>query len=158
MNLEKIEEVLEPVAHSVGCELVACEWLVEKGQNILRVLIDKAEGVSVGDCESFSYLINPLLDVEDFIVQRYQLEVSSPGLERPLKKIRDFERFAGHTIRLRTKTPVESRGHFKGLLKGIEENHVLIECEAVLYRIPYPEIKRAHLEIDWAQEMKKRKK
>jgi len=156
-DLERIERLLEPVALSYGCELVGCEWAFGGGQGILRVLIDKEGGVSLKDCEQFSRLIDPVLDVEDLILPRYNLEVSSPGLDRPLKKLTDFLRFTGQTIRLKTKIPIEHRGHFKGELKGVEGEDILMETDGVLYRIPHKEVLKANLEVDWATEMKKRK-
>lgn len=157
-NLEQIEVLIEPVAASIGCELVACEWGFEAGGSILRVFIDKPEGVTVKDCEKLSHLLGPVLDVEDIVLGRYNLEISSPGLERPLKKLKDFERFAGQTIRLKTKIPIEHRSRFKGQLKGLEEDVIVMESDGEVFRIPHKEVEKARLEVDWAQAMKKKKK
>ena len=158
VDLEKIETLVEPVALSIGCELVACEWAMESGRATLRVLIDKPGGILVEDCERLSYLLDPLLDVEDLIPQRYNLEISSPGLERPLKKLRDFERFAGCPVRLKTKIPIENRSHFKGEIKQVEGDMVFIKTEGIIFQIPFKEIHRAKLEVDWSKELKKKKK
>jgi ribosome maturation factor RimP len=156
-DLEKIEGVVEPVASSIGCELVSCEWSFGGGKGILRVFIDRPEGAKLSDCEKLSRLLDPVLEVEDLISSRYTLEVSTPGLERPLKKLTDFTRFAGQKIRLRTKIPIEHRSHFKGTLKGVEGEEVLMEVEGLNYRIPHKEVDRANLEVDWKLELKKKR-
>ena len=156
-DLEKIEKVIEPVAASIECELVGCEWAFGAGQGILRVFIDRPGGARLSDCEKLSRLIDPVLEVEDLIDPRYNLEVSTPGLERPLKKLTDFTRFAGQKIRLRTKIPIEHRSHFRGELKGVEGEEVLMEVEGITFRIPHKEVDRANLEVNWEQELKKKK-
>jgi len=156
-DLEKVEALIEPVATSIGCELVACEWAYGPGQGILRVLIDRPGGATLADCEKISRLLDPVLEVEDLIRSRYNLEVSTPGLERPLKKLTDFTRFAGQKIRLRTKIPIDHRSHFKGDLKGVEGDEVLMEVEGLQVRIPHKEVDRANLEVDWEKELKKKK-
>ncbi|MFO1520105.1 MAG: ribosome maturation factor RimP [bacterium] len=156
-DLQKIESLTEPVALSLGCELVACEWAVESGRRILRVLVDKPGGVSIGDCEKLSHLLGPLFEVEEAVPESYNLEVSSPGLERPLRKLADFERFSGNLIRLKTKIPIENRSRFKGTLEGVEGEEVLVKVDGVLFRIPHQEIEKSRLEIDWNQVFKKKK-
>src|SRR4030095_15727968 len=157
MYLEKIEAVLEPVVQSAGCELVAFEWTMEGGRAVLRVLVEKEGGVLVKDCEKISHLLDPLLDVEDLIPGRYNLEISSPGLERPLRKFNDFKRFTGNAVRLKTKIPLQNRSHFKGVIRKVEDETIFIEGEGTIFEIPFKEIYRARLEIDWAQELKKKK-
>ncbi len=146
MNAEQIEALLNPVAQSLGYELVACEWTSEFGKKILRVYIDQPAGVMLEDCEKFSKLIDPLLDVEMENPEAYELEVSSPGIARPLKKLKDFERFKGKCIRLKTQTPLEGRANYKGVLEGVRENNVLILVDGVSYEIPHSLIEKAHIE------------
>ena len=157
IDIEKIESFIEPVVQSKGYELVACEWLFEEGRKILRVFIDKSEGVNIDDCSEISYLLSPLLDVEDLIPGNYSLEISSPGLDRPLKKLGDFEKFVASKVRLRTKTPVEGRGNFKGILRGVEGEEVLIQIDQKVFRILHSNIHKAKIEIDWDQFLKKKK-
>lgn len=157
IDLEKIEAVVEPVVQSAGCELVACEWTMEGGRAVLRVLVDKEEGLIVQDCERISHLLDPVLDVEDLIPGRYNLEISSPGLERPLRKFNDFKRFTGNVARLKTKIPLHNRSHFKGVIRKVEDDTVTIEGDGAVFEIPFKEIHRARLEVDWARELKKRK-
>ncbi len=146
MNVEQIEALLEPVAQSLGYELVACEWTSEFGKKILRVYIDQAAGIKLEDCEKFSKLVDPLLDVETEIPEAYDLEVSSPGLARPLRKLKDFDQFKGRWIRLKTKTPLEGRANYKGVLEGTRENNVLIVVDGFSYEIPHSLIEKAHIE------------
>ena len=156
-DLKKIEELLEPMAKAQGCDLVACEWSTEGGQRSLRVLLDKAGGVSLKDCEDFSRLVDPLLDVEGLTSERYNLEVSSPGLNRPLRKKSDFERFCGEMVFVRTQHPLEGRSNYKGLLKEVREDKVLIEIDQKLFEIPLNEISKANLEVDFNKLLKNKK-
>ncbi|MBL7685682.1 MAG: ribosome maturation factor RimP [Deltaproteobacteria bacterium] len=157
-ELQKIESIIEPVAQSIQCELVACEWVSEFGKNILRVFIDKPTGVQIADCEKLTYLLDPLLDVEDVISARYNLEVSSPGLDRPLKKLSDFERFKGQRATFKTSEPIENRSNYSGILHGVENNQVLIEIDQRLYKIDHSKIAKAQLKVDWEQALKKHPK
>ena len=158
VDLKKIEELLAPMAQAQGCELVACEWTSEAGRRSLRVLLDKQGGVVLKDCEEFSRLVDPLLDVEGLISDRYDLEVSSPGLNRPLRKKADFERFCGELIFVRTRSPHEGRSNFKGLLKAVEGEKLLIEIDQQIFKIPLEEISKAKLEVDINKLLKNNKK
>lgn len=157
IDIQKIESLVEPIVQSKGYELVACEWLFEEGRKILRVLIDKKEGINLDHCSEISYLISPLLDVEDLIPGNYHLEISSPGLDRPLRKLADFQKYAENQIRLKTKYLINGRGNFKGVLKGIDQEEVLIKIDHQLFRVPYQSIQKAKLEVDWDQILKKKK-
>ncbi len=156
VDLEKIEAIIEPVAQSIGCELVSCDWVSELGRWILRVYIDRPGGVRVEDCKQLSYLLDPLLDVEEVVPQKYQLEISSPGLERPLRKLKDFIRFVGQKVDIKTQHPIGKRSHFKGKLLEVEEEILKLESQGSLISIPYSDIHRAHLLVDWAEVMKRK--
>lgn len=158
LELSKIEALLEPSAASMACELVACEWTTDMGRKVLRVLLDKPGGVKVEDCEAFSRLIDPLLEVEGLIPEQYNLEVSSPGVNRPLRKEKDFERFVGEHVFIRSSSPLENRSNFKGLLKGIQNQQVQIEIDGKIYEIPFHKILKANLEIDLNKLLKNKKK
>src|SRR5580692_8853402 len=101
----RVQALAEPLARSLGLELVDIEYLREGPSWILRVFIDKPGGVNLDDCSTFSHALGPALDVDDVVGTTYSLEVSSPGLERPLKKPKDFERFAGKRIKIKTFAP-----------------------------------------------------
>ncbi len=156
VDLSKIEVLLEPLATSMNCELVACEWTTDMGQRVLRVLLDKPAGVKLEDCEAFSRLIDPLLDVEGLIPEQYNLEVSSPGINRPLRKEADFLKFVGDQVYIRTKEALENRSNFKGLLKDVKDHRVCVEIDKQLYEIPLDSILKAHLEPNLKELLKKK--
>jgi ribosome maturation factor RimP len=139
------EELAKGVVQAQGLELVHVEFLPKGRSSLLRLYIDKPGGVSVDDCQRVSRHLSLLLEVEDFIDQHYILEVSSPGIERPLFKAEDYRRFSGKEIRLVTHGKIEGRKNFTGLLKGFSEGIVDLECQGVSYRIPLQEVKKANL-------------
>jgi ribosome maturation factor RimP len=123
------------VVESLGYELVGIEFLRQGKHGLLRVYIDTENGVTVDDCGKVSHQLSGVLDVEDVIKGQYRLEVSSPGLDRPLFKLAHFERFAGHQARLTLATPIEGQRKFKGVLQGVEDGKVIVnvgENELVL--------------------------
>jgi len=121
----------------LGYELVGLELTGQaKGNALLRIYIDHADGIKLDDCVAVSHQVSGVLDVEDLIKENYRLEVSSPGLDRPLFELAHFERFKGSKVRIKTQTKIENRHRFTGVLGGVEENQVLIEEDGILYRIP----------------------
>ena len=157
---ERARTVLEPVLARDGYELVEAEWTRGGGRWTLRLFIDKAGGVGIEDCQAVSRLVEPILDVEDFIEPAYDLEVSSPGLDRPLRKAADFDRYAGRRAHVKTYGPLTgtaavppppgtpARKNWAGVLRGFREGAVEIEVDGVLHRIPHEHIAKAHLEYD----------
>lgn len=130
-----IQAVIAPVVESLGCELVGIEYGRQGNRGLLRVYIDKEEGVGVKDCQRVSHQLSGVLDVEDVIKEQYQLEVSSPGLDRPLYTLEHFARFAGHQVKLTLVSPIEGQRRFKGILQGVEDDQVIVnigENELVL--------------------------
>ncbi len=145
--IEKIKEVIELPLLRKNIEIVDLEWRRERRGWTLRIFIDKPTGISVEDCAKVSSLVGKLLDEHDFIHHSYTLEVSSPGIERPLTKREHFERFAGEKVRITLKNPVEGRKNFTGILLGVEEkNLVIIEVEGKVWRFGLEEIKKARLQ------------
>ncbi len=140
--------VLEPVAEQNGLELVEVNFLHEGGRWILRVTIDCEEGVTVSHCTLISRELGVHLDVEDLIPVRYHLEVSSPGLDRPLKDEKDFVRFSGKEVYIRTHRSVSGRKKIRGTLKGIEGGvvRVLLEDGNTL-EVPLEDISSARLDF-----------
>ncbi|MBN2231874.1 MAG: ribosome maturation factor RimP [Deltaproteobacteria bacterium] len=114
--VESARQLAEPLIESLGFELVDCEYAGAGGRGVLRFYIDKPGGVTIDDCAAVSRQLGALLDVDDVVPSRYFLEVSSPGLERPVRKPRDFERFIGRRLRIRTRQPVDGRCRFAGEL------------------------------------------
>jgi ribosome maturation factor RimP len=150
MELERIREAAERVAHSLGLEVVDVEWKVGRDR-FLRVYIDKPEGVSHKDCEAVSNQLSVLLDVEDLIPgqQHYILEVSSPGLDRKLTKPAEFERFTGRLARISTIEPVENQKFFEGRLAGVAGGKVQIEVQGRVIAVPMEGIRKANLVVEF---------
>lgn len=149
--LEQITTIASRVAMSNGLELVELEFLGGGKQRMLRIYIDKPEGVTHQDCEAVSQQIGNILDAEDVIPgESYTLEVSSPGVERKLSKPADFQRFAGKKVKVVTHEPVENQKHWEGMLRGLEGEEILIEpSKDQLIRIPLTGVKRANLKFEW---------
>jgi len=144
--LTRLRAAVEPLLQSEGCEFVDVEYRREGRGWVLRLFLDKPGGVTLDDCQRVSEQVGDLLDVEDLIPTAYTLEVSSPGLDRPLKRPEDFVRFAGRAVRVSTVTPVEGQHHFAGTLRGCEGEVVLLELAGSrLVRIPRGAISRARL-------------
>ena len=142
----KIGELLEPGIRSLGYELVGVEYQTGgPGGGLLRVYIDKEDGISADDCQKVSYQVSGVLDVEDPIAGHYTLEISSPGLDRLLFKMEDFERFAGHEVKLRTHYPIEGRRKFKGRLLGLRETNVVIDMDDEEISLPFDQVDQARL-------------
>jgi ribosome maturation factor RimP len=144
-----LRDLLEPAVTALGCELVGIEYRPSGTHSLLRVYIDKPEGVTVDDCSAVSYQVSGLLDVEDPVPGHYTLEVSSPGLDRPLFQAHDFERFAGHEVKVRMRFPVAGQRNFRGLLQGLQEQQVVIqEQDGKRVSLPLEQIEQARLVPD----------
>ena len=142
---DQIHQSIQGLVENEGCELVYVQYLPEKLGALVRIFIDKEGGVGLGDCQRVSRKAGVLLDIEDLIPHRYTLEVSSPGLERPLFSASDFEKYAGNEIRLTTRMKVGDRRKFEGWLKGIRMEVIELECEGEIFRIPLENVKKANL-------------
>ena len=148
-TVDGVRALVEPGVRALGFELVAVEYAGEGGRNILRVYIDHPDGITVEHCAKVSRQISALLDVEDPIAEQYVLEVSSPGLDRPLVTREDYERFAGETVKLRLLEALEGRKNFKGLLVGVDGDAVVVEIDQERFRVPMTRIERARLVPRW---------
>lgn len=144
---DRIRALLEDPLQDEGFELVAVVHTTAVGGRTLRVHIDRPGGVTVGDCTRVTRMVSPLLDVEDPIVGAYRLEVSSPGMDRPLQHLRDFARFAGYRATLRLEQGAGPR-QLKGVLRGVEGDGVLIERTDHVRTVPIGAIERANLVLD----------
>jgi ribosome maturation factor RimP len=136
--------LLEPPVQALGYELVDLEARIG-GNGLLRVYIDRADGVGLDDCERVSRQLSAFLDVEEPLPGSYALEVSSPGLDRPLRTAEHFERFAGHEAKIRLDVPLEGRRNFKGKLCGVEEAEIVIAVDGQTWRLPLADVASAHL-------------
>lgn len=126
---QKAEAIAEPIVSSFGFELVDVEYVKEAGTWYLRLYIDKEGGITINECEAVSRLFSDKLDEEDFIDDAYIMEVSSPGLGRPLKKEKDFRRSVGKEVEIRTYRPIEKQKEFFGILSAYDDTHVTITLE-----------------------------
>ena len=137
--------LIEPVILAEGMELVEMEYRREASGWVLRLYVDREGGVTVDDCARISPVVGDLLDVADIIRNPYQLEVSSPGLNRPLRKQDHFRRQVGKIIEVRTRSPLQKRRNFKGVLVAMETDSVTIDCDGQVFDVPLALIDRARL-------------
>ena len=153
---ERVQEIAERVAIDHGLELVHAEVAGPDNKPIVRVFIDKPQGVTHDDCSEVSTHLGTILDVEDFIHASYTLEVSSPGLERGLYKRADYERFAGSNARMKTRQPVGGQRNFRGRLVGLEGDDVIFEDRTSgQVRVPLGLIIKANIEVDVEEELRR---
>ena len=149
--VEKVQEITERVAGDAGLEVVDVQMLGGGGSRMLRIFIDKPEGVTHADCEHISQHVGTILDVEDVIPGgRYTLEVSSPGLERKLAGPREFERFVGHKVKVVLRQPVENQRTWVGALRNFAEGIITLEpSPGKSIQFPLELVERANLKFEW---------
>ena len=153
---DRVQAIAERVAIDHGLELVHAEVAGPENKPIVRIFIDKPNGVTHQDCSEVSLHVGTVLDVEDFIHASYTLEVSSPGIERGLYKLQDYERFAGSLAKMRTRKPLNGQRNFRGRLLGIDGEDVLFEDRTSgRVTIPFEIIAKANLEMDVDAEFKR---
>jgi len=160
---ERVRELAEKSVSGKKLELVHVEVFGPKGKPTIRVLIDTPvdtpEGITHDHCAEVSAAISEILDDEDFISSAYILEVSSPGIERGLYTVNDFEKFAGNLAKIKMKVPIEGQRNFRGTIEGVEDDAILLEDTASgLVRLGFSEIAKASLEIDFEKELGKKSK
>jgi ribosome maturation factor RimP len=150
---EEVRQLADPLAEEDGLELVDVEWLVLGGRRTIRVLLDRPGGIRVGDCARFSRKLSDCLDMNQTVAGRYQLEVSSPGLDRPLKTLDSVQRYAGQRVALTTVEPVDGRRNYEGVLLGPSEDRVGVRTdEGAEFWFAWAQVKSAHLVVDpWAE-------
>lgn len=153
---ERVQELAERVAIDHGLELVHVEVAGPDNKPIVRVFIDKPQGVTHDDCSEVSLHLGTILDVEDFIHAAYTLEVSSPGINRGLYKRADYERFAGNDAKLKTRQPIDGQRNFRGRLLGLEGDEVIFDDRTNgRVQIPLDLITKANLEVDVEEELRR---
>lgn len=144
---ESLEELLKPLIDTRGIELVDVTYEKEGSKWFLRIYVDKPGGIQLSDCEEISRFLSEKLDAVDLIPHQYYLEVSSPGIERPLRKPEDFIRFRGSDVALRTNTKIQGRKNFSGRLIDYIEDQVVLETEAGTIKLPINSIGQAKLKV-----------
>lgn len=145
MLTAELSRLLEPGVRALGFELVDVELSGRGRHAVLRVYIDGPEGVTVDDCADVSRQLSGILDVEDPIPERYVLEVSSPGLDRPLTKREDFQRFIGEEVKVRTRRPLDGQRNFKGRLIDVERERVILDVGEKTMSLGFDSIEKARL-------------
>ncbi len=144
-NNSTVEAKILPTIKALGYELWACLYLTQGQHSVLRVYIDSEKGIKLADCERVSRQISALLDIESPLAGRYNLEVSSPGLDRPLIKEKHFQRYVGHKIRVSTQTPIDKLRKFKGLLQSVGVTGIVLKQEEKELVLTWDNILRANV-------------
>jgi len=153
---ERIREIAVRTAEENGLELVQVEIVGSNKNPTVRVFIDKPGGVKHEDCSTVSRRIETILDAEDFLPSAYLLEVSSPGLERELYNLKDFERFAGNLAKVKSNATVNGQKNFRGRIIGVEGEEIVFEDKTKgTMRFPHSAVAKANLEIDLQEELKR---
>lgn len=144
--MSNIWSLIEPVVEGMGYEVVDIDFRPHPTDGLLRIYIDKSDGVLLEDCELVSKQISSLLDVEDPIPGQFNLEISSPGMDRPLRKIQDFERFSGEKVKIKLSVPtLEGQRNFSGKLMGLQDQEVILEVDGETHYLPLDSIEKARL-------------
>jgi ribosome maturation factor RimP len=146
--IDRVHTIADPILLNEGMEAVAIEYRRETRGWVLRLYIDKEGGVNIDDCTRISQEVGRALDVEDVISNPYTLEVSSPGLTRPLKIEKDFIKYRNHLVKIKTIYPIENQRQFIGKLLGFSENQIEMGIEGRTIQIPLSNLAKANLEID----------
>jgi ribosome maturation factor RimP len=148
--LTEAKEIICEIAAQQGLELIDVEYQREPGGWVLRVLVDRQPaGVTIGDCTDISREIADVLEVKDIMAFPYRLEVSSPGVNRPLKKAQDYLRYLGETVSVTTAEPLGGRKHFKGKLTGLQDGLIGILIDGQDFTVPLAAVHKAHVEYDF---------
>ena len=145
MTRDEVIELLEPTVVRLGYELSDLEVKLGGKHGVLRVFIDKPQGIGLDDCEKVSLAVSALLDVEDPLPGHYDLEVSSPGLDRKLTKVEHFQRFTGEMVKVQMRFPVEGRRRFRGTLVASDDENIVVEVDGVSHTLPVATIDTARL-------------
>lgn len=146
----RLFQLLEPAALGLGHELVAVELVTVNGRRTMRVSVDRPGGVAFGELSRLSHALSALLDVEDPVNGAYDLEVSSPGIDRPLQRPADFARFVGFRARIQL-LPDHARRRYTGVLRGVDAGAVVLEMDGALHRLDLAAVQRAQLVLDLAE-------
>jgi ribosome maturation factor RimP len=145
-KLKQLEDILRPVVEGLGYEFWGIEYRSQGYQSLLRVFIDDVEnGIGVDDCEKVSRQVSGVMDVEDPIQTEYTLEVSSPGMDRPLFRPEQYQAFVGHQVQIRLRMAFEGRRKFQGLIKGVEGDDIVVVVDDHEYLLPFDSIEKAQI-------------
>ena len=149
MIRDRVFSLIEPMLEDIGFELVEVEYLTMHGRWVLRLYIDKEGGVTIDDCADVSRDLGDIIDVKEIIDHEYVLEVSSPGLNRPLRKERDFIKVIGSRIKLKMTRDLDGQKNFTGKLKDYNNRIIFLETEGKLIELPFDEVEKSNLIYDF---------
>lgn len=144
-NQKSIVDLIEPTVNALGLELWGVEHMLQGKRSLLRVYIDKEEGIAIEDCEKVSRQVSAIMDVEEPIAGEYTLEVSSPGMDRPLYTPEQYARFIGSVIHVRLRMPMNGRKKFKGLLEKVETENISLLVDNVQHQLPFAAIDKTNI-------------
>ncbi|MDJ0700519.1 MAG: ribosome maturation factor RimP [Woeseiaceae bacterium] len=142
---DELTVLLEPTVERLGYELTDLEVRVGGKNGLLRLFIDKPDGISLEDCEKVSHAVSAMLDIEDPLPGQYNLEVSSPGLDRKLTKVEHFHRFTGETVKVSMRFPIEGRRRFRGTLLSSDDENIVVDVDGESHTLPMATIDTARL-------------
>jgi ribosome maturation factor RimP len=145
MTGSELAKLLEPTIEGLGYELSDLEARLGGRSGVVRIFIDHPDGISLEDCEKVSLAVSAMLDVEDPLPVQYNLEVSSPGLDRKLTKVEHFQRFAGETVKVQMRFPIEGRKRFRGTLVSSNDENIVVEVDGEPHTLPMATIDTARL-------------
>jgi ribosome maturation factor RimP len=145
-NVESIQALIEPSVEALGFELWGLELVAQGRFSTLRIYIESAKGITVDDCAEVSHQVSGIMDVEDPITNQYTLEVSSPGVDRPLFKQAHYEQYIGQFMRVRLHSPFDGRRKFAGVLMGLEADEIVLLVDQEEYLLPIDAIDKAALD------------
>ncbi|AKX45669.1 ribosome maturation protein RimP [Thiopseudomonas alkaliphila] len=144
-RLDQLQAMLAPVIEGLGYRCWGIEFISQGRHSLLRVYIDSDQGIFIDDCEKVSRQISAVMDVEDPISSEYTLEVSSPGMDRPLFTLEQYAAHAGDVVKIRLRTPFEGKRNVQGLLQGVEDDEVVVRVEQHEYLFPIEQIDKANI-------------
>ncbi|KTD04549.1 ribosome maturation factor RimP [Fluoribacter gormanii] len=147
MIQEELEHLLAPTINDMGYELWGCEYLSQGKHSLLRIYIDKADGIGIEDCEAVSHQVSALLDVEDPISGNYSLEVSSPGIPRPLFKKWQYQRYIGHDVQIKTFKPIEGKRKLLGTIVSASDDVLVLKINNEDKELLFSNIVKASLTV-----------
>ncbi len=151
--IKQVSELAEPLIISCGIQLIDIKLASHRKNHLIRIIINKSDGVTIDDCTKIAKELDILLEVHN-IIDNYRLEVSSPGLNYPLKKTEDYKHFTGYLIKIILHKDIKGKKQFVGILEGLEDENVILEVNNKNINIPLSQISKAHLEVDWSKEFK----
>lgn len=149
MIIEKVTKAIEKTVAHLELELWGCEHVVQGRHSVLKIYLDKPGGVSMEECAAASRQISGILDVEDLIKGNYRLEVSSPGVERPLFQPKQYPAYIGKKIALKCQVAIAGRRNFKGVLTAVEDDYIILDVEGQQVNVDFANIDKAHLMVNF---------